>query len=160
MGYPQVQAVPGRLNHHPLIPILISHHLDEIENPRLQRMKTRIMAFNFTTEWVKGALNNAPDALSRYPVADPQTHEMLAKATSLRPQQPRSEPLPAKMKRAPVSSSYANMLCKTQNTSSYNLTLHRQWFPRSPTPIAGPVQTILEHQKPAVYRRRSHHLWV
>ena len=74
-GLPHFRVIT---DHHPLIPILNSHRLDEIENPRLQRMKTRIMAFNFTTEWVKGALNNAPDALSRYPVADPQTHEMLA----------------------------------------------------------------------------------
>ena len=29
------------------------------------------MAYNFTAEWIKGALNNAPDALSR-------NHEMLA----------------------------------------------------------------------------------
>ena len=74
-GLPHFRVIT---DHHPLNPILNSHRLDEIENPRFQRMKTRIMAFNFTTELVKGALNNAPDALSRYPVADPQTHEMLA----------------------------------------------------------------------------------
>jgi len=36
-------------DHHPLVPILNSHRLDEIENPRLQRLKTKIMAYNFTT---------------------------------------------------------------------------------------------------------------
>ena len=36
------------------------------------------MAYNFTAEWVKGTLNNAPDALSRNPVSDPLQHEMLA----------------------------------------------------------------------------------
>jgi len=35
------------------------------------------MAYNFTTEWVKGALNHAPDALSQNPVSDPQTQDML-----------------------------------------------------------------------------------
>ena len=65
-------------DHHPLIPILNSHRLDEIENPRLQRLKTRIMAYNFTAEWIKGSLNSAPDALSRNPVSDPSTEEMLA----------------------------------------------------------------------------------
>lgn len=65
-------------DHHPLVPILNNHRLDEIENPRLQRLKTRIMAYNFTAEWVKGTLNNAPDALSRNPVSDPQPQEMLA----------------------------------------------------------------------------------
>ena len=65
-------------DHHPLIPILNNHRLDKIENPRLQRLKTRIMGYNFTAEWVKGTLNNAPDALSRNPVSDPQQSEMIA----------------------------------------------------------------------------------
>ena len=65
-------------DHHPLIPILNNHRLDEIENPRLQRLKTKVMAYNFTAEWVKGTLNNAPDALSRNPVSDPLQHKMLA----------------------------------------------------------------------------------
>lgn len=36
------------------------------------------MGYNFTAEWVKGTLNNAPDALSRNPVSDPQQSEMIA----------------------------------------------------------------------------------
>lgn len=63
-------------DHHPLV--LNSHRLDEIENPRLQRLKTRIMAYNFTAEWRKGKENDAPDALSRNPVFDPQPHDTLA----------------------------------------------------------------------------------
>ena len=69
-------------DHHPLISILNHHRLDEIENPRLQRLKTRIMAYSFTAEWVKGALNNAPDALSRHPVSDPLPQEVLAEQDS------------------------------------------------------------------------------
>ena len=65
-------------DHRPLIPILNTHRLDEIENPRLQRLKTRLMAYNFTAEWIKGCLNDAPDALSRNPVSDPAPMEMLA----------------------------------------------------------------------------------
>ncbi len=42
-------------NYHPLISILNYHRLDEIENPWLLRLKTRIMAYSFTVEWVKGA---------------------------------------------------------------------------------------------------------
>ena len=34
-------------DHNPLIPILNSHRLDEIENPRLQRLRHRLMAYNF-----------------------------------------------------------------------------------------------------------------
>ena len=65
-------------DHHPLVPILNSHRLDEIENPRLQRLKTRIMAYNFTAEWRKGKDNDAPDALSRNSVLDPQPQDTLA----------------------------------------------------------------------------------
>ena len=35
------------------------------------------MTYNFT-EWVKGSLNEAPNSLSRCPVSDPQTQDMLA----------------------------------------------------------------------------------
>ena len=57
-----------------------SHRLDEIDNHRLQRLKTKTMGYNFTTKWLKGALNNAPDALSRNPASDLQPHEMLAES--------------------------------------------------------------------------------
>ena len=65
-------------DHNPLIPIMNSHRLDEIENPRLQRLKTKLMAYNFMAEWLKGSKNDAPDALSRNPVSDPEPHELLA----------------------------------------------------------------------------------
>ena len=52
-------------DHNPLIPILNSRRLNEIENPRLQRLKSRLMAYQFTAQWVKGCTNDAPDALSR-----------------------------------------------------------------------------------------------
>ena len=53
-GIPHFQLVT---DHHPLVPILNCHRLDEIENPRLQRLKTRIMGYNFTAQWIKGTLN-------------------------------------------------------------------------------------------------------
>ena len=65
-------------DHHPLVPILNNYRLDEIENLRSQRLKSKIMAYNFSTTWVKGALNHVPDALSRNSVSDPQDSEMLA----------------------------------------------------------------------------------
>ena len=65
-------------DHHPLISILNSQCLNEIENPRLQRLKGRVMPFNFTAEWVKGTLNQVPDALSRSPVSDPLPQDSLA----------------------------------------------------------------------------------
>ena len=74
VGLPHFRVIT---DHHPLVPILNTHRLDEIEDPRLQRIRTKIMAYNFTTEWVKGSLNTVPDALSRYPVCDPRPLEML-----------------------------------------------------------------------------------
>jgi len=65
-------------DHNPLLPILNSYRLDEIENPRLQRLRTKLMAYNFTAEWCKGSKNNAPDALSRNPTSDPLPTEILA----------------------------------------------------------------------------------
>ena len=65
-------------DHNPLVPILNNRRLDEIENPRLQRLKSRLMAFNFTAQWVKGSCNNGPDALSRNPITDPTSEDTLA----------------------------------------------------------------------------------
>ena len=65
-------------DHNPLIPILNTRRLDEVENPRLQRLKSRLMAYNFTAHWTKGSSHNAPDALSRNPVSDPQSEDTLA----------------------------------------------------------------------------------
>ena len=38
-------------DHNPLVPILNNHRLDEIENPRLQWLRTNLMAYNFTAQW-------------------------------------------------------------------------------------------------------------
>ena len=64
-------------DHNPLVPILNSCCLDKIGNPRLQRLKSHLMAFNFTAQWVKGSKNDAPDALSRNPVSDLQMEDSL-----------------------------------------------------------------------------------
>jgi len=37
-------------DHNPLIPILNHHQLDEIENPWFQRLKIKLMAYNFRTK--------------------------------------------------------------------------------------------------------------
>ena len=46
-------------DHNPLISILNNLRLDEIDNPRLQHLRTKIMAFNFTAVWHKDAINQA-----------------------------------------------------------------------------------------------------
>ena len=78
-GLPQFEVWTDR---NPLVPILNSHRLDEIENLRLQRMHMKIMAFNFKAIWRKGATNQAPDALSRNPVSIPTPEESLAEGTN------------------------------------------------------------------------------
>ena len=65
-------------NHNPLIPILDTRRLDEVENPRLQCLKSRLMAYHFTAHCIKGSNHNAPDALSRNPISDPQSEDTLA----------------------------------------------------------------------------------
>ena len=67
-------------DHHPLIPILNSHRLDEIENTRLQRLRTKLMRYNFKAEWLKGDHNKGPDALSRYPNSNPLPRDALAES--------------------------------------------------------------------------------
>ena len=65
-------------DHNPLVPILNSHHLDEIENPRLERLRTKLMGYNFRAVWCKGKSNAAPDALSGHPVLEFSQVDVLA----------------------------------------------------------------------------------
>lgn len=37
------------------------------------------MGYSFTAQWIKGALNNATDALSHNPVTDPSPQDLSAK---------------------------------------------------------------------------------
>ena len=68
-GLPHFEVVS---DHNPLLAVLNNRRLDEIENPRLQRMRTKLMSYHFTARWQKGVLNHAPDALSRSPINDPE----------------------------------------------------------------------------------------
>ena len=65
-------------DHNQLLSILNNRRLDEIENPRLQRLRTKLMAYHFTAHCQKGSLHSAPDVLSRNPVSDPVPPEQLA----------------------------------------------------------------------------------
>ena len=67
-GLPHFELV---VDHKPLVPILNSKMIGEIENPRLQRIKEKLGSFSFTARWQKGSLHSIPDALSRAPVQDP-----------------------------------------------------------------------------------------
>ena len=110
-------------DHYPLVPILNSHRLDEIENPRLQRLKTRVMAYNFTAEWVKWSLNNAPDALSRNPVSDPEPTDMLAERSEDGEEELSVAEIRAVsggQQKVPACRFWVNVLKKMRSTSSFS----------------------------------------
>ena len=58
-------------DHRPLIPILNTKSLQDIANPRLQRLRGNLAPYNFVAVWRQGKLHAIPDALSRYPVEAP-----------------------------------------------------------------------------------------
>ncbi|XP_065190755.1 uncharacterized protein LOC135821686 [Sycon ciliatum] len=62
-------------DHRPLIPILNSYSLDQIENPRLQRLTLKLCPYQFIAKWRKGTDNAFADALSRHPVDTPHSDE-------------------------------------------------------------------------------------
>ncbi|XP_043217806.1 uncharacterized protein LOC122379571 [Amphibalanus amphitrite] len=56
------------VDHKPLVPIINGKTLDEIENPRLQRLKLKMAYYGpFVASWVPGSQHKAADALSRSP---------------------------------------------------------------------------------------------
>ena len=63
------------VDHKPLVPILNEKTMDVIENPRLMRMKERLLPYNFTASWCRGKHHCIPDALSRAPVKDPTSED-------------------------------------------------------------------------------------
>ena len=72
-------------DHRPLIPILNSYHLDQIENPRLQRLVLKLRLYQFRATWRKGTSNSFADALSRHPVCNPTHDDELGEDPDLPP---------------------------------------------------------------------------
>ena len=70
-------------DHRPLIPILNQYSLDQIENPRLQRLVLKLRSYQFRAEWRKGSANAFADALSRYPVVKPVADDELGEDPAL-----------------------------------------------------------------------------
>ena len=58
-------------DHKPLIPILNNKSLADMENPRLLRLKEKLLGYSFKAIWVRGKDHVVPDALSRSPVSQP-----------------------------------------------------------------------------------------
>ena len=55
------------VDHKPLTKIFGDRRLDEIDNPRLFRMKRRTLMWNFDIEYPRGEKNPFADAMSRHP---------------------------------------------------------------------------------------------
>ena len=67
-------------DHQPLIPILNSIWIADVENPRLQRLMMKMLPYSFTVQWVKAKDHLAADALSRFPVDQPSLDDELCEA--------------------------------------------------------------------------------
>ena len=57
------------VDHKPLVKILGDRRLDEIENPRLFRLKRKTLMWRYEIEYQRGSRNPFADAMSRYPNA-------------------------------------------------------------------------------------------
>jgi transposase InsO family protein len=73
MGLPHFMLI---IDHNPLVPILNEKTMDHIENPRIMRMKEKLLSYTFTAEWRKGKEHAMADALSRAPVEDPSKEDI------------------------------------------------------------------------------------
>ena len=71
-------AIVNVTDHKPLIPILNTKRLDEIENARLQRLRRHLVEYSFSASWCQGKKHSAADALSRAPVTAPASEDELA----------------------------------------------------------------------------------
>ena len=60
------------VDHKPLLGLLQSRNLGDIENPRLLHLAERLLRWKFSIQHNAGAQNFAPDALSRYPARQHQ----------------------------------------------------------------------------------------
>jgi len=58
-GLPHFDIV---VDHRPLVPVLNSKGLNEIENPRLQRMREKMSLYSFHASWQKGSEHVIPAA--------------------------------------------------------------------------------------------------
>ena len=62
-------------DHAPLISILNGKNHDAIMNQRIQRISAKLIGYQFRLLWCKGKTNHVADALSRYPVFQPEPED-------------------------------------------------------------------------------------
>ena len=64
-------------DHKPLLGILSDRSIEDIENPRLQRLKEKTLRFRFSVCHLPGKLNKVADAASRFPTSAPKEGDTL-----------------------------------------------------------------------------------
>ncbi|QQP39119.1 Transposon Tf2-6 polyprotein [Caligus rogercresseyi] len=64
------------VDHKPLVSIVNHKALDEIETPRIQRMKEKMNMYLATAVWRPGVKHTVADAFSRYPVSEPTEDDL------------------------------------------------------------------------------------
>ena len=65
LGLPHFELIT---DHRPLVSIMNQRRLDELENDRLRRIKSKTTNFAFETRWIKGVDNIVADLFSRAPM--------------------------------------------------------------------------------------------
>ena len=94
------------VDHRPLLSILDKKRLDQLENPRLQRLKEKLSLYKFNTIWRSGKSHKIPDALSRAPVSSPEEDnaefkdELMANQIRLESDSREEDPALSRMKNA------------------------------------------------------------
>ena len=73
-GLPHLKLVT---DHQPLIPILNSKGIADVENHRLQRLMMKMLPYTLSAEWVKGKHHLAANTLSRFLVYEPSLEDKL-----------------------------------------------------------------------------------
>ena len=135
-------------DHRPLIPILNSYTLDQIENPRLQRLSLKLRPYQLTATWRKGKDNAFADALSRNPVDDPTTEDEFGENPSLRAAAVRAC-LRQDEDGHVADLRYCELLDAAQADDNYKVLVDavRHGFPTSKAmhPALQPYRTIREH---------------
>ena len=77
LGLPNFEIVT---DHNPLLGIF-ENYIFEVDNPRLQRLREKMQAYNFTVKCVPGKLHLIADALSRGPRFSPHDEELTVETT-------------------------------------------------------------------------------
>ena len=67
-------------DHRPLIPLLNQKSLAQVENPRLLRLREKLVPYHFKAVWKSGKSHCIADALSRAPIDNPTAEDQEAEA--------------------------------------------------------------------------------